>query len=172
ADLDDGSYGTYDVDYPDVLIPQGTTQAWGTYTGTEGVSATRFVSEGGHRAYVLGFPLESIVQTDARADLIQAVVEEVGLPTIGSDCGAPPEQSDPSAEPSEDTWTSETSSTSDDLGRPRIVRSPTTVSTEVKREAGCVSAGEPTGQWLLLLLTLLLIWRWQCRNGLNARSRR
>jgi N-acetylmuramoyl-L-alanine amidase len=68
--FDDGQRGTYHVDYADVLAPADAfTTACLTYGsgGTAGLQR----DDGTSRVVVLGFPLETIVEPDVRAQVLQ-----------------------------------------------------------------------------------------------------
>jgi N-acetylmuramoyl-L-alanine amidase len=77
--FDDGSGGTYQVDYPDILAPLAGAEALLSYDNGAGVAATRYIAPQGYRAYVFGFPLETLISGDARADLMAALVDDAGL---------------------------------------------------------------------------------------------
>ncbi|MEZ4268823.1 MAG: N-acetylmuramoyl-L-alanine amidase [Myxococcota bacterium] len=77
--FDDGTQGTYDVDYPDVLSPLGGAQTILAYDNGAGAAATRLVAAQGYRAYVFGFPLETLVSPEARSAVMAALVDDAGL---------------------------------------------------------------------------------------------
>lgn len=72
ASFDDGSGPTYDVDYPDVLVP---TTALGTtclrYQNGLGAGVQTTFPTSGARVCVFGLPLETILDEDAGAQLLQ-----------------------------------------------------------------------------------------------------
>ncbi len=68
--FDDGTHGTYDVDYPDVLDPQGDAEVVLLYDGDPaapaGIAAAGLV--------YLGVPFEAILDAGARDDVMAAAV--------------------------------------------------------------------------------------------------
>ena len=59
--FDDGSHGVYDVDYPDVLVPQGAAVPCLLYGGDPAkVAGLQSVDPSGSRVVYLGFPLEAV----------------------------------------------------------------------------------------------------------------
>lgn len=69
--FDDGTHGTYDVDYPDVVVPSDARSTPALYYGTgSDVAAIQRVAGQGRVVY-LGFPLETVVDAGLRAGLMQ-----------------------------------------------------------------------------------------------------
>jgi len=99
--FDDGTHGTYDVDWPDVLTPAApaATEVL-AYPGQPGAAAVAWQGPG-HRSLVLGVPLETVISPEARAALLGAGLrwllpppedplppgEDLGPP--GADAGSP-----------------------------------------------------------------------------------
>lgn len=72
ASFDDGTHGTYDVDYPDVLAPTDANSTICLRYGnglTAGIQ--RIVPATGARTVVFGLPLETIVDPATRAQLLR-----------------------------------------------------------------------------------------------------
>ena len=69
--FDDGSHGTFDVDWPDVLAPSdGRSTTSLLYDGLVQAAGLQRI-DGPARVVHLGFPLEAIVDPDLRADVMQ-----------------------------------------------------------------------------------------------------
>lgn len=67
--FDNGTGGTYNVDYPDVLAPYDAKSALClTYLGGAGAGIAR--TDGNARVLTLGFPLETITNATTRAELM------------------------------------------------------------------------------------------------------
>ena len=67
ARFDDGSFGIYNVQYPDRLTPTGDAVATLAYIGSGGTAALQHVnSAAGSRLIYFGFPFEAITTTTAR----------------------------------------------------------------------------------------------------------
>jgi len=78
--FDDGSQGTYDVAFPDVLAPaDGATQACLVYPGGIGAAAL-FRDDGNSRVILLGFPLETIVDAGLRARVMERALRTLLSP--------------------------------------------------------------------------------------------
>ncbi len=81
--FDDGTHGTYDVPYPDVLTPTGGSAQALNYANGQG-AATYFeglVPEGTKKAkvFLMGFPFETIYNQSERDSLMKHVVAFFGL---------------------------------------------------------------------------------------------
>ncbi len=76
--FDDGSHGTYAVNYPDVLTPTNGSQAGLNYVGgTGGVAALEYMS-GCRRLVYLGFPFETIYPLQTRQAVMARVMSYLG----------------------------------------------------------------------------------------------
>jgi len=86
--FDDGTHGTYDVSYPDVIATSGGSQAclrYGTGTSVAGVCYTGTFAGGtaSGQVIVFGFPFETIYDAAARAAVMTEVLEYFGFPELG-----------------------------------------------------------------------------------------
>ncbi|MEQ8819405.1 MAG: D-alanyl-D-alanine carboxypeptidase [Sumerlaeia bacterium] len=82
--FDNGTNGTYDVNFPDMLTPTGTGAiAAMTYSGGSGGNAavTYDGSNGGGKVVFLGFPFETIVDQIDRDDVMTAAMNFFGTPS-------------------------------------------------------------------------------------------
>jgi len=80
--FDDGTRGTYDVDFPDVLLPvgAGATPAVSYVGGRGGAAAIQYDgSAGGGKVVFLGFPFETITSAAARDQYMSDVLRFFGL---------------------------------------------------------------------------------------------
>ncbi|MHC4600832.1 MAG: golvesin C-terminal-like domain-containing protein, partial [Planctomycetota bacterium] len=75
-DFDDGTHGTYNVDWPDVFNPAGAGQAILLYSGGAEYAAGIAWVDGatGSRGVLLGFPLETVYDDAVRADLMSRLL--------------------------------------------------------------------------------------------------
>ncbi len=82
--LDDGTHGTYDVDYPDLIGPLGQASAVGTYEGDPARPAgSIYRLANGAGAALLGFPLEAVHPQAARHQLMAQLLAQLSvLPPI------------------------------------------------------------------------------------------
>jgi hypothetical protein len=71
--FDDGTHGTYDTSYPDVLTPTGAGQDVLTY-GSGGTSAAAVAVTSPYRVVVFGFPLETVTDPAVRRSLAARTV--------------------------------------------------------------------------------------------------
>ncbi|MDP6423205.1 MAG: N-acetylmuramoyl-L-alanine amidase [Planctomycetota bacterium] len=71
ASFDNGSGGTYDVDYPDVLAPSDSKSSTCLFYSTGGQVAGIQRIDGPSRVVNLGFPFETIGNVAVRADLMR-----------------------------------------------------------------------------------------------------
>lgn len=69
--FDDGTSGTYDVDYPDVLAPADKSMTADLAYGTGSQIAALHGTRGKGRVVYLGFPLETVTSQSLRASLMQ-----------------------------------------------------------------------------------------------------
>ncbi|HHI79327.1 MAG TPA: hypothetical protein ENK02_05065 [Planctomycetes bacterium] len=69
--FDNGTGGTYDVDYPDVLLPNDSKSKAALYYGLAFDIAALTRVQGNARIVYLGFPLETVRSQDLRASLMQ-----------------------------------------------------------------------------------------------------
>jgi hypothetical protein len=97
--LDDGTKGTYNSLYCDVLEPLDGGAALVTY-GDGQVAATAW-KQGEQGVALLGFPFETVVGLDARAMLLGAVLEALELTDLASDPVDPVEPVEDVIEPPE-----------------------------------------------------------------------
>jgi len=72
--FDDGTHGTYDVDYADVLAPSGSASACLLYHGTGGKIAGIAWDGGGPKLVYLGFPLEAVWDASSRTTLMSRIL--------------------------------------------------------------------------------------------------
>ncbi|MGH7150690.1 MAG: N-acetylmuramoyl-L-alanine amidase, partial [Planctomycetota bacterium] len=87
--FDDGTQGTYDANFPDVLLPFSLQGAVVLTYGNGGGAAVRFVAPG-YRVIGFGFPFETIVETPARNAVLARVLEDLApLPIPPQDPIAP-----------------------------------------------------------------------------------
>lgn len=94
GDFDDGSHGTYDVDWPDVLELHGAT-ALLDYSGGKGVAGSLF-QVGDARSVLLGVPLETVVPPAKREALVASLLAALKTPApFVSGCGVAPGEGDP-----------------------------------------------------------------------------
>jgi hypothetical protein len=74
--IDDGTMGTYDVDYPDVIGPIGQATTIGHYNGDPALPAgTAYRLANGAGAVLLGFPLEAVYPAGARNELLGELLD-------------------------------------------------------------------------------------------------
>lgn len=71
--FDDGSHHSYQVEYPDELLPVGAAGHCMSYVGAG--SACTYVDTGTYRVIHLGFPFETIVNQQARHDVMAATMD-------------------------------------------------------------------------------------------------
>ena len=93
--FDDGTLGTYDVDWPDVLLPVDGEVVL-TY---DGAAAAGVLSSGGD-VLLLGFPLETVHPAGKRAELMAAALEALSVSDDGAlvECGGQVADPDPGAD--------------------------------------------------------------------------
>ncbi len=77
--FDDGTHGTYDVNYPDVIDPLGSGSRCMTYTGTS-FGACVQVDTGTYRVVNIGFPFETIYSASKRGEVMTRVVSFLAPP--------------------------------------------------------------------------------------------
>ncbi|MBZ0090168.1 MAG: hypothetical protein K8H90_07305, partial [Thermoanaerobaculia bacterium] len=86
-DFDDGTHGTYDVEFADVIAAEADAAACLTYEAVA-LDAGVAVDTGVYRVVNLGLPFETIHPATARAALLERVAEFFGiarLPEIFAD---------------------------------------------------------------------------------------
>lgn len=94
--LDDGTKGTYNATYPDVLAPVAGGGTLATYGQGSEAAGVWWAQEGVHGVVLLGFPLEAVVGDEARSLLMSEVL-------IRLDVDVPvPDPVEPDPEPSPD----------------------------------------------------------------------
>lgn len=162
--FDDGSAGTYQVDYPDVITPLAGAEALLSYDNGAGVAATRYLAPQGYRAYVFGFPLETLISGDARAAVMAALVDDAGL-SAPLPCPVGPADPGPEPGPEPAPETAPDAGTGPDLppdsadgaeifddAAPEILKPPigikgiitsTDTSLRERRDGGCSGGGVP-----------------------------
>lgn len=69
--FDDGSHGTYNVAYPDVISTHGGAQQALEYVGGLGGTAAVYGTSGSGKIIYLAFPFETIYPAQARADIMR-----------------------------------------------------------------------------------------------------
>lgn len=85
--IDDGTLGTFDVYYPDVLTPVAGAQAILDYDNGAGAAGVLFRS-GSYAAVTLGAPIEALYPVGARRALVAAIADELGVEAIpAGGCG-------------------------------------------------------------------------------------
>lgn len=85
--FDDGTHGTYDVDYPDVIQGEGSAAVCLDYGGG-GLGAAVVAETGSSRVVNLGFPFETIYPAESRRAVLERIAAYFGLarlPAIFSD---------------------------------------------------------------------------------------
>jgi N-acetylmuramoyl-L-alanine amidase len=81
--FDDSTHGTYDVDYPDMILPNGGSLVNLIYQGGNGGNAG-VEYDGSYRLVNLGFPFETIYPEEMREDIMCRVADflvPAGTPT-------------------------------------------------------------------------------------------
>ncbi|MCA9514592.1 MAG: N-acetylmuramoyl-L-alanine amidase, partial [Myxococcales bacterium] len=96
--LDDGTLGTFDVYYPDVLTPVAGAQAILSYDNGAGAAGVLYRS-GSFAAVTLGAPIEALYPASARNALVAALADELDVPTIASGGCGDVGPADPGPEP-------------------------------------------------------------------------
>jgi hypothetical protein len=87
--FDDGTHGTYEVRYPDVLTPNGGGTSCMSYVGgTGGTAAVQYAGTFGSgstpgKVVCMGFGLETIYSSSARQAVMNAVVNYFGVSQVG-----------------------------------------------------------------------------------------
>jgi N-acetylmuramoyl-L-alanine amidase len=71
--FDDGTQGSYNVEYPDVLAPQGQALRCMNYSGGQSGACIQ-LDTGLYRVVNLGFPFESIYPASKRAEVLEAAL--------------------------------------------------------------------------------------------------
>ncbi|HFC30935.1 MAG TPA: hypothetical protein ENJ44_07830, partial [Oceanospirillales bacterium] len=71
--FDDGTHGTYLVDYPDVITPSNSAATCMQYLGAQ--SACTYVDTGTYQVVNLGFPFETIYPKSKRAELMSETMD-------------------------------------------------------------------------------------------------
>ena len=158
--IDDGSMGTYDVDYPDVIGPLGQATAIGHYDGDPARPAgTAYRLANGAGAVLLGFPLEAVQPAGARGALLGELLDllEV-LPPVPPVVVEEPNEPDVVAQ-ADTPATADVPATDDALAGPDGADNPEPVQVPGRSKGGGCSSGpgEPaTPRWLLVALLCLL----------------
>jgi len=76
--FDDGTHGTYQVEFPDVIGPTLSAQSCMTYLGAQ--SACTYVDTGTYQVIHLGFPFETIYPETMRNDVMAASMDYFAIP--------------------------------------------------------------------------------------------
>ncbi len=76
--FDDGSNGTYKVEYPDVISPTNSAQTCMQYIGAQ--SACTYVDTGTYQVIHLGFPFETVYPKSTRNDVMAEVLNYFAIP--------------------------------------------------------------------------------------------
>jgi MYXO-CTERM domain-containing protein len=71
--------GGYDCDYPDIWAPAPGAEEVFAYPDGIGAAGVLYTTPSGGRALTLGFPLETVVAADVRADLMAAILETMEI---------------------------------------------------------------------------------------------
>ncbi|MGM0577464.1 MAG: N-acetylmuramoyl-L-alanine amidase [Myxococcota bacterium] len=194
--FDDGSHGTFLVDYPDVLTPQGDAEPWLTYDNGAGYAGVHLEAPEGYRTFVLGFPLETVVDPAARSALVAGVAEVAGVAPLPADCAVVPDPDpeptpepgpEPAPEPGPEPAPEPGPEVVADAGHPdaladaggaesshTLVRVPLVSHSarvrEVERDEGCAGSGAGGAPpWPVLLALLALLLRLSGRPGARPR---
>lgn len=76
--FDDGTHGTYQVEYPDVIGPTNSAQTCMQYIGTQ--SACTYVDTGTYQVIHLGFPFETIYPESSRNNVMAETLNYFSIP--------------------------------------------------------------------------------------------
>lgn len=99
--FDDMGEGSYDADYPDVFAPLGGAEIAFYYEGGSQGAALRFRDEAtGGTLLLLGFPFETILGAEVRADLMVRILGDFG---IEADAIGPGDDDDDDDDPDDPT---------------------------------------------------------------------
>ena len=74
-DFDDGSHGTYDADYPDVIAPAAGAESCAVYGGDAGTAGIYY--QGDHNVVYFGFPFETILNPLSRRAVMQKIMGDI-----------------------------------------------------------------------------------------------
>ncbi len=77
-EFDDGTGGTYEVEFPDVLAPLNNASSCLQYLGSQ--SACTYVDTGTYQVIHLGFPFETITSSAVRNDLMAETMNYFAIP--------------------------------------------------------------------------------------------
>ncbi len=156
--LDDGTLGTYNVDYPDVIGPIGQATAIGHYDGNPDLPAgTAYRLANGAGAVLLGFPLEAVRPAGARSELLAELLDllEV-LPPVPPVTVEEPVEED-IAGPVEESGRSDLATSMDlQIGLDVVVEEPHQ-SSGGGCQAGPLGAQPPLSLLLALIASLLVV---------------
>lgn len=168
--LDDGSLGTYNVDYPDLVGTDGTSQEIAFYDGDPArPAAVAWADPAGGGVALAGVPLEAIHPESAREALLAALLDGMGVLYPWEAPVDPPEPSP--EEPESDVVTEDSLvgadtavgedglAGSDTCGGPACKPKPNTCSGNCSCDAGCTAAPTPTSAWVLFMALALLAGR-------------
>ena len=94
--FDDGTGGSYDVDYADVFAPLEGAQAFLWYDGEpERVAGTLYATGEGRGVALSGVPLEAVIGPVARAAFLEAVISGLGIEVLIDDDSTLPVEPSP-----------------------------------------------------------------------------
>ncbi len=156
-ELDDGSLGTYNVAFPDVLAPVSSAEPVLTYAGGA-VAGVRY-SNAGSVALTFGVPLESLFPVEARASLIASLTADVDVSRIPANgCEAGPVEDIAEAEVIErpEADTADTSAGTDGL---TVLRPTREASSSTRDVAGGCASGATSLTFSLLGIFFVLMRR-------------
>lgn len=164
-ELDDGTLGTFDVNYPDVLSVVADGEVVLRYA--DGRAAGVVTRDAGGAAMVFGVPLEAVHPESGRDALVASLV--AGSDLIGGGCGVEPGP-EATVEPVEVIETAEPDATvpavDGGAAAGRVHRE--VQSSARKRDGGCVSSGAGSFvSWPMTLALLIIALR-----SLRARARK
>jgi len=174
--LDDGSLGTYDVDYPDLVGSDGTSQEIAFYDGDPArPAAIAWTDPAGGGVALAGVPLEAIHPESAREALLTALLDGMGVthPWEGFENPEEPETDVVSMDTTaEDVGAGiDTPGTPDDGGPACATKSCRCTGT-CPCSSGCTASPVPrSGLPLVLLLLIMLAGRRFFRRNMGKGTR-
>ncbi|MFH1530761.1 MAG: N-acetylmuramoyl-L-alanine amidase [Pseudomonadota bacterium] len=164
--LDDGSLGTYDVDYPDLVGTNGYSQEVAFYDGDPTrPAAVAYEDPAGGGVALAGVPLEAIYPEPAREALLAALLDGMGFTHPWE---IPVDPAEPSPEEPEADVVSGDTATGDDLpgsdtpgtpdgGGPACATKSCRCTGTCPCSSGCAASPVPHSGFPLLLLLLILL---------------
>ncbi len=100
--FDDGSHGTYDVDYPDVISADSSATCIATYAGGDCAAVSY---SGSYKVVFFAFPFETIVDSNSRISMMQRLLSEFF--GVSEYSGADGDMDEPDADPDLDLFDEE-----------------------------------------------------------------